>query len=38
MNEWQMGLIRAGSDAPLLMAELVQAAGTTLPTVQLDQI
>jgi len=38
MNEWQMGLIRAGSDAPLLMSELVQAAGTTLPTVQLDQI
>jgi len=38
MNEWQMELIRAGSDAPLLMSELVQAAGTTLPTVQLDQI
>ena len=38
MNEWQMELIRTGSDAPLLMAELVQAAGTTLPTVQLDQI
>jgi hypothetical protein len=38
MNEWQMDLIRTGSDAPLLMAELVQAAGTTLPTVQLDQI
>jgi uncharacterized protein (TIGR00730 family) len=38
MNEWQMGLIRAGSDAGLLMAELVQAAGTALPTVQLDQI
>jgi uncharacterized protein (TIGR00730 family) len=38
MNEWQMGLIRTGSDADQLMAELVQAAGTALPTVQLDQI
>ena len=38
MNEWQMGLIRTGSDAERLMAELVQAAGTALPTVQLDQI
>ena len=38
MNEWQMGLIRTGSEAELLMAELVQAAGTALPAVQLDQI
>ena len=38
MNEWQMGLIRTGSDAPLLMQALVQAAGTTAPDVQLDQI
>ena len=38
MNEWQMGLIRTGSDAELLMAELVQVAGTALPTVRLDQI
>ena len=38
MNEWQMGLVRTGSDAELLMAELVQAAGTALPTVRLDQI
>ena len=38
MNEWQMALIRTGSDAELLMEELVQAAGTTEPTVQLDQI
>ena len=38
MNEWQMGLIRTGSEAEGLMAELVQAAGTALPTVQLDQI
>ncbi|MGV8805518.1 MAG: LOG family protein [Polaromonas sp.] len=38
MNDWQMGLIRTGSDAPLLMQALVQAAGTTAPDVQLDQI
>ena len=38
MNEWQMGLIRTGNDAELLMTELVQAAGTALTTVQLDQI
>ena len=38
MNEWQMGLIRTGSNAELLMSELVQAAGTALPTVWLDQI
>ena len=38
MNEWQMGLIRTGSDAELLMTELVQAAGTAWTTVQLDQI
>ncbi|MDB5870023.1 MAG: hypothetical protein JWP96_2355 [Polaromonas sp.] len=38
MSEWQMGLIRSGSDAQLLMAQLVQAAGTAVPTVQLDQI
>ena len=38
MSEWQMELIRTGSDAELLMAELVQAAGTTAPTVQLEQI
>ena len=38
MNEWQMGLIRNGSDASQLMAELVQAAGTAPTTVQLDQI
>ena len=38
MNEWQMGLIRTGSNAELLMSELVQAAGTALPTVRLDQI
>ena len=38
MNEWQMGLIRTGSNVELLMTELVQAAGTALPTVRLDQI
>ena len=38
MSEWQMGLIRTGSDAPLLMQALVQAAGTTAQDVQLNQI
>ena len=38
MNAWQMELIRTGSDAQLLLKELVQAAGTTTPTVLLDQI
>ena len=38
MNEWQMELIRTGSDAQLLMEELVQAAGSTAPNILLDQI
>jgi len=38
MNEWQMGLIRTGSDAETLMTELVQAAGTSVQTLRLDQI
>ena len=38
MNEWQMDLIRTGTDAPLLMKELVQAAGSKAPALQLDQI
>ena len=38
MNEWQMDLIRTDSDAPSLMQELVQAAGSAAPTLQLDQI
>ncbi|MEO5607749.1 MAG: TIGR00730 family Rossman fold protein [Polaromonas sp.] len=38
MNDWQMNLIRTGSDAPLLMQALVQAAGTTAQDIQLDQI
>jgi hypothetical protein len=28
MNDWQMGLLRVGSDANVLLADLVQAAGT----------
>ena len=38
MNEWQMDLIRTGTDAPSLMKELVQAAGSAAPTLLLDQI
>ena len=38
MSDWQMGLIRTGNDAPLLMQALVQAAGTTAQDVQVDQI
>lgn len=38
MNEWQMDLIRTGTDAPSLMKELVQAAGSAAPTLRLDQI
>ena len=38
MNEWQMDLIRTGTDAPSLMQELVQAAGSKTPTLLLDQI
>ncbi|CAN5212385.1 TIGR00730 family Rossman fold protein [soil metagenome] len=38
MNEWQMGLIRTGSDALPLMEQLVQEAGTTAQALQLDQI
>jgi len=38
MNQWQMELIRTGSNADLLMAELVQVAGTSLTTARLDQI
>ena len=38
MNEWQMDLIRTGTDAPSLMKELVQAAGSATPTLRLDQI
>ncbi|MBH1957378.1 MAG: TIGR00730 family Rossman fold protein [Burkholderiales bacterium] len=38
MNEWQMGLIRTGSNAQPLMKQLVQEAGATAQTLQLDQI
>ena len=38
MNDWQMALIETGSDAELLLAALVQAAGTTASAARLDQI
>ena len=38
MSEWQMALIRTGSDVELLLEQLVKAAGTAAPTVQLEQI
>ena len=38
MSDWQMELIRTGSDAELLLEALVQAAGMTAPTDRLDQI
>ena len=38
MTEWQMELIRTGSDAELLMEQLVQAAGTTSASFLFDQI
>ncbi|MDQ3060301.1 MAG: TIGR00730 family Rossman fold protein [Pseudomonadota bacterium] len=38
MDNWQMDLIHTGSNAPLLLEALVQAAGTTAPTTRLDQI
>jgi uncharacterized protein (TIGR00730 family) len=37
MNDWQMGLLRIGSDASVLLADLVQAAGTA-QTPRLQQI
>jgi len=38
MSDWQMDLICTGSDAQLLLQQLVQAAGMTAPTDRLDQI
>ena len=38
MTDWQMNLIRTGSDAPSLLDALVQAAGTAVPATRLDQI
>ncbi len=32
MNEWQMGLIRTGSDPAALLPELIEAAGVTKPS------
>ncbi len=38
MTDWQMDLIRTGSDAPSLLDALVQAAGTAASATRLDQI
>jgi hypothetical protein len=38
MNDWQMELIRTGTDAEPLLQTLVEAAGMTAPTLRLDQI
>ena len=38
MSDWQMELICTGSDAQLLLQQLVQAAGMTAATTRLDQI
>ena len=38
MNDWQMELIRTGTDAEPLLQALVEAAGMTAPTLRLDQI
>jgi hypothetical protein len=38
MNDWQMELIRTGTDAEPLLQALVESAGMTAPTVRLDQI
>ena len=38
MTDWQMNLIRTGSDAPSLLDALVQAAGTAASATRLDQI
>ncbi|UUZ68034.1 TIGR00730 family Rossman fold protein [Polaromonas sp. P2-4] len=38
MSDWQMELICTGSDAQLLLQQLVQTAGMTAPTSRLDQI
>ena len=38
MNEWQMGLIRTGSDAQALLEQLVQEAGSAAQALRLDQI
>ena len=38
MSDWQMGLLRTGTDAQTLLPELVQAAGLTANRVNLSQI
>lgn len=38
MSDWQMGLLRTGTDATVLLPELVQAAGLTANRVNLSEI
>ncbi len=38
MSDWQMGLLRTGTDAQTLLPELVQTAGLTANRVNLSQI
>jgi len=38
MSDWQMGLLRTGTDAQVLLPELVQAAGLTANLVNLTEI
>lgn len=38
MNDWQMDLVRVGTDAPALLRELVQASGMASGTVDLSEI
>lgn len=38
MSDWQMGLLRTGTDAQTLLPELVQAAGLTAVQVNLTEI
>jgi hypothetical protein len=38
MNEWQMGLVRVGTDAPALLGELVEAAGAPRGATDLSEI
>jgi hypothetical protein len=38
MNEWQMDLVHTGSDAPALLRQLIQAAGSPAPTENLRSV
>jgi uncharacterized protein (TIGR00730 family) len=38
MNDWQMGLVRVGTDAPALLRELVQASGAQRGATNLSEI